>query len=661
MAVRILAGRAGSPRTRVWGSGQAVAPGFWLRRFLLLCACGVLWGCAGAQLSDGRLFDADASRAESVSRREEVDAIPASDIPAALRSQAAPKTVEKTGERLEYAVDISAPEADLKKSLQAVSILIRLQDDPPTDKLGLDRRILYDLDEARRILQSDGYYAGSVVSEVDDRTRPVTVRIRFDPGPVYHVAAMKIQYSPPPSEWPEAPASLADVGLKPGQQARAADILDAVDKVSDSLKDNGYPFAVLEKERYVVDHATRTLDADIVFNPGAFATMGKVQPHGSETVDDDYFARMRNWTIGAPWNESVLAAYQEQLAGQGLFRSVVITPSETSEGSRRDVVVQAADAPQRTVSGGIRFDTDRGPGAQTAWENRNIFGSGERFRVEGEWWKDMQVARATFRRPGFLRRDTDLVAESWVRNESTDAFDQTAAWAGAGLDRRFWKIWVGSLRGTVEGGTLSTRRAARSEYFMLGLPVSVRRDSTDNLLNPSRGSRLGLSFAPYSGTFHGDFTATVTRADGSAYYDLSDDGRFILAGRLAAGTVSKDGRAIPSSLLFYSGGGGSVRGYAYQSLGPQDRDDDPLGGMSMLETSLEMRLRLTETIGIVPFLDGGNVYNGSWPELDMRWGAGLGLRYYTSIGPIRFDVAAPLNKRSQDAPWQVYISIGQSF
>jgi len=143
--------------------------------------------------------------------------------------------------------------------------------------------------------------------------------------------------------------------------------------------------------------------------------------------------------------------------------------------------------------------------------------------------------------------------------------------------------------------------------------------------------------------------------------------RFLLGrppGRAAAGSLTGENvRNIPASLRFYSGGGGSVRGYKYQSLGPHDRNGDPLGGLSFTDVSLEARFRITESFGIVPFVDGGMVYETTMPDWgrDLSWGVGLGFRYYTLIGPIRLDIATPLQDRDNNKAFQIYLSIGQAF
>jgi len=662
-------------------TGHPVAPGGEDRRAAsdltvrrLLRAAGCLWlcfvlsACAGSAPLDALWKDAaDEPGDEPHSLRERVESLPSPHIPDELQTvgvvqQGGAAPVKPVSS---YSVDIVTPVAALEAPLRAASLLVRLEDAPPEDELGLDMRLRRDEEEALKIMQSFGYYGGTVRTEKTTRDGRMVVRIVLDPGPQYRMGSVDIRYERPAPHWEDAPRSLADVGLKPGDDAVAPAVVAAVDAVRHRFLNNGFPFIRLVSERYIVDHAAHTLEADLVYDPGDYVTMGKVRARGTETVKSDYFEKMRTWKLGDPWNADTLARYQDFLASQGLFGSIAAAPAvEADGGERRDVMLDLTDAPQRTVSAGIRFDTDRGPGLQAAWEHRNIAGEGERFRAEAEYWKDLQTVRGTFRIPAFLRRDTDFVAEGWAKNEVTDSFDQTAAWAGAGFDRCFWKIWMASIRATVEGGTLSSNRNPRSEYMMVGLPVTVRRDSTNDLLNPTRGTRASLSFTPYMGEMNREFAATVTRAEGSAYCDVMDNERLVLAGRVAAGTLMKDGGAVPASILFYSGGGGSVRGYPYQSLGPLDEDNNALGGMSMVETNLEMRIKVTDTIGVVPFLDGGNVFDESWPELadmSMRWAAGIGLRYYTSIGPVRFDAAVPLNKRKDDAPWQVYISIGQSF
>jgi translocation and assembly module TamA len=195
------------------------------------------------------------------------------------------------------------------------------------------------------------------------------------------------------------------------------------------------------------------------------------------------------------------------------------------------------------------------------------------------------------------------------------------------------------------------------------VPLYLRRDSTDDLLNPTVGSREALTVTPYQSIAGArELAFASSRLTGSLYRALDDGARYVAAGYGAIGSILGETRdAIPADKRLYVGGGGSVRGYGFQRAGPLAADNTPLGGRSSLELGTELRVKITETIGIVPFLEAGNAYTGAWPGGKLLFGAGIGARYYTTIGPVRFDVAFPLEKRSGDSAFQVYISLGQAF
>jgi translocation and assembly module TamA len=198
----------------------------------------------------------------------------------------------------------------------------------------------------------------------------------------------------------------------------------------------------------------------------------------------------------------------------------------------------------------------------------------------------------------------------------------------------------------------------------VGLPVSVTYDSTDSLLDPTQGVRATASIAPYPALLGSDPGIVVTKAQASTYYALDEEARYVLAGRIGFGSiVGADLAEIPANRRFFAGGGGSVRGYEYRTLGPKGPFGDPIGGRSLLEGSIEARIKITDTIGVVPFVDMGTAFEGSLPDFDerIRVSAGLGLRYYTGVGPIRLDVAFPVNRERGDSLAAVYISLGQSF
>jgi translocation and assembly module TamA len=276
----------------------------------------------------------------------------------------------------------------------------------------------------------------------------------------------------------------------------------------------------------------------------------------------------------------------------------------------------------------------------------------------------MQEFTGNYRLPYFLRNDQDFIARGGLLRQDTDAYRLDSGAFSAGIERRLSSFWSVVIQGSAEGGSSKTPEQRKREYLMFGLPLGLSYDNTGNLLNAVEGQRLFLSLAPYQGRYEGDFSALRSRLDVHNFIPLKGEDDLVLAVRGTAGSVQgADSKKIPPSIRFYSGGGGSVRGYAFQSLGPRSSKKRPLGGDSLAELSAETRWKLTPEWGLTAFVDGGSVYGNAFPDFSqpMRWGAGFGVRYYTVIGPVRFDLATPLTPRSDDAPIQFYISIGQSF
>ena len=274
-----------------------------------------------------------------------------------------------------------------------------------------------------------------------------------------------------------------------------------------------------------------------------------------------------------------------------------------------------------------------------------------------------QQVKASFRKPEFFGRDQALLGNVAFTNRDTDGFDEQSVAGFAGMEFAFAENWRGTAGIAPEYSDVEDEDGTR-QFMLLGLPLSAGRDASDDRLNPTRGTRLDLTVTPYAGTGDDDVTFLTAVLGGSAYQAFGAKDRFVLAGRAqVASLVGEQTEEVPASKRFYAGGGGSVRGYEFQTVGPLDSDDDPLGGRSLVEVSGEIRVRITETIGVVPFVDGGTVFDSSYPDFDetFRWAAGLGLRYFTAVAPLRLDFAFPLDKRSGDDDFQFYVSFGQAF
>jgi translocation and assembly module TamA len=297
------------------------------------------------------------------------------------------------------------------------------------------------------------------------------------------------------------------------------------------------------------------------------------------------------------------------------------------------------------------------------WEHRNLFGEGEQLRLTLTAAQIEQGLEASLRKPTYPGLRQSLIFNVSLSNENTDAYDQQSASALAGIESGFLENWL-LTAGLAPEFSKVEEMGSNEEYLLLGMPLTGIRDVRNDLLNPTRGTRLDLTLTPYYGLGPDDPSWLTGTAGGSSYLGIDEDRRFVLANRLKVGfLVGSSNDDVPASKRFYAGGGGSIRGYEFQTVGDLDASNDPIGGRSLIEVSTELRIRVTEQIGVVPFVDGGTVYTSSYPDFSntFRWAGGLGLRYFTGIGPVRLDVAFPINRRDTDDTYQFYISFGQAF
>lgn len=613
--------------------------------------------------------------------------IPAPEIPAELRREASELPDPRLPERgaLSYRVEIEFKGAefpkplrkDMTKVFKGASILEQLRRSAPTDPAGLDQRMRSDLEVAGDVLQAYGFYEGQASGRLElqpsgdkrDAAQRYKVIITFDPGPRYHVGKSDIILTDAESlsegERAELPRTLAEIGLPEGAPVVADEVLGAVGAVRQVFRTRGYPFAEVTGSRYFLDQEQRLLEVEIRVDAGERVRMGELELSGPVPVEPKYFEALQNWQPGRLWNQDVVDAYRESLRQTGLFASLDVRPAATpNPRGERNVVVEAVGALERTVGGALRYDSDLGLGLLGYWENRNLTGRGDRLRFELPIWEEKQELAAVYRLPFFLRPDQDLLLGGGVLHEDNDSYKLLTANGGVGLERRLGRHWSGTVGVRGEGGRIQEVDKKEREYYMFGLPFSLTFNDTRNPLDADKGARITLAAAPYGGYYEDYFSVVRTRLDGNFFLPLVGEDTLVLALRGVYGSIiGAESGEVPPTIRFYAGGGGSVRGYEFRSIGPRNENDDPLGGDSLVECSVELRWRFLEDWGLVFFTDGGMVYADKVPDRDedLRWGSGLGLRYYTALGPVRFDVAFPLNKRRDDSSMQLYISIGQSF
>ena len=338
-----------------------------------------------------------------------------------------------------------------------------------------------------------------------------------------------------------------------------------------------------------------------------------------------------------------------------------------------DLAVRLEPAPSHTIAGELGFGTGQGVRIEASWTDRNFFNPEGALTLRGVAGTREQLAAVQFRRSNFLQRDQVLNLQASAAHQNFDAYEARTVRLAGNIERQSNFIWQkkwtwtagGEWLATDERGVFSPAGLKDTRTFLIAAaPASLGYDGSDSLLDPSRGFRLSGRLSPEFSAHGGSFTYARTQIDASAYHPLSD--RIVAAGRIRLGTIVGAGAYdIAPSRRFYSGGGGSVRGYGYQQLGPKDMDGDPIGGRGLAEFAVEARIRLKQfggNFGVVPFFDGGSLTTEALPDFkDWRFGAGLGVRYYSSFGPIRIDVGVPLNRQKGDGPVAVTVSLGQAF
>lgn len=564
---------------------------------------------------------------------------------------------------------LAPTEEDLQELLRRASQLVGLADRPPPTEAALRRRAQEDMGRLRTALQSEGFYDAQVdftLQPAAAADQPAQVTVQVDTGTVYLLEDVEIAYQGPIAPEVDGIARGAeDLGLQLGMRARAPEIQRAQRRILESLENQGYPAAEVTDRSAVVDRDRKTMRVSWQVDPGSLVRFGDFRLRGLETVEEKYVRSFRTWQPGEIYDRRKVEETREELVATSLFDGVQTDIGTSAESSETPVTFTFEERPHRSIGFGARFSTSEGPAGTAFWEHRNAFGQNERVRIEAEAGLIDQRLGLNMRKPRFQRDDQTLVSESEARRHDTDAFEEAALGTTLSLERELSDIWTGSLGGSVEFARITDNEGER-DYILYGIPTALTRDTRDSVLNPTEGTRLELATTPYLATLEETQPFLRGSVGGSAYYAIGDDDRFVLAGRGHVGSiVGAETEQIPASKRFYAGGGGSIRGFPFEEVGPLDAQDDPLGGRSIVELSLELRMKVTETIGVVPFIDAGNVYDTIYPDFSidtpLRYGAGLGLRYYTTIGPLRLDVAVPLNKREVDNDFEIYVSLGQSF
>lgn len=551
----------------------------------------------------------------------------------------------------------------------------------------LTRRARQDTELLQQVLRVYGYYDAEVFQSTTGYAAPVEgggpapaidlkkVGVRFDirPGPRYTFSRISLGDI---ALQRDAPALTRAFALSPGDPVNSDRIVSERDHLITSLGEGGHAFAKVGEPDLSIDHADRTGDLTIPVTSGGQYVMGEVHSSLPDYLSSRHLSRIARFRPGDPYRRSRMDDLRQAILATGLVSAVTVTPREVTPAADAqpgvaDVDVTLSKAPQRTIAGLIGYSSGEGVRVEASWENRNFFPPEGLVRFRGVVGTREQLLGATYRRNNFLGRDQVFTADLYAQTRRTDAYQARTLSFSATYEKQttliFQKafVWSAGFELLATSELPAAPGSIRTTYFIGALPLRGAYDGSNDLLDPKRGVRVSLRLSPEISVQNGMRSSYVrAQLDASAYQPITS--RVVLAERVRLGTIpGVNVNSIAPSRRFYAGGGASVRGFTYQGVGPRDALGNPSGGRSLSEFSLEARVQtglMGGAVSLVPFVDAGTVGTTASPTVNgLKVGAGIGLRYQTSFGPIRLDLGTPLNPSKGDSRIGVYVSLGQAF
>ena len=627
-----------------------------------------------------------------------------------------------------YKVDMaSTGDSALNSTLKATSELETLRKTAPVGPFGLIGRARGDLERLKTVLESFGYYQSYVEIRIDglplddpgvgeeltsrSKDDDAEIKITFSIGPLYHLRNVEIDGEVPPG----ADKVLA---LEGGAPAVAADVLGAGDRLLNWLEDQGYAFAKVDTPIAHEDPPNRVLDVSFHAQTGALVQIGEIRIRGLKDMKEAFVRKRLLLHTGEQYGATKIEAARKDLLALGVFSSVSVRLGTKPDSQGRiPVTFNARERKGHAVSVSGAYSSDLGGSTGVSWTKRNVSGKADSLTLSatainlGGGTSTNGIGydvNGKYLIPDWKERDQSLQTAIGAIRQSLDAYDQTAYTGTVTVNRKLSSIWsvsaglgieqeridqhecyVGQCVDLRPGCNLVNQTPApgtteppacdeRFSYTLLSLPITALFNTTgldSPLEDATHGMRVSLSVTPTFSFGHPSTRFFVTQGTGSLYFDLNKigfnktPGRSVLALRALAGLAAGASQfSLPPDQRFYAGGSGTIRGYRYQSVGPLFPNGNPVGGTAINAGSVEYRQRFGTNFGTAVFLDAGNVSKNLNPlNGQLKTGAGVGLRYYTPIGPIRLDVAVPLQRRSgprvvnPDDSFEIYIGLGQAF
>ncbi len=585
-------------------------------------------------------------------------------------------TVENLRDPVNFTVTLSISDPSLTGFLEEQSGLVQDAKKPVEGAFGLAVKARDDRDRLVAALYEKARYGAVVDIMVDgreldslppspqfDTSRPIPIEIQVKAGPEFTLGTVRL-------EGDASAFDPADYNLVAGAPAGSADILSASSKILTALRSEGRPLAKLTDRQVVADHDTNTVDVTIAANGGPVAPFGTVSVTGADAVDPQFLATWSRLKPGKKYSPDDIRRAAKRLRELSIISSVTITDAgELDENGAIPMTIEVSEAKPRYFGFGAQVSTADGLGVEGYWGHRNLFGKAESLRLNGSIsgiGRTTKLSKLDYATSLIFSKPGAFGPASTFNASLSAAITNNGSYTERSINGETSASFELNSRDTLMAGfnlgwSMDTDAYGTNRYITARAPINWSRDATDSKLDPTTGYRVSATVSPgyevNSKTFFTSIEGSV-----SGYQDVG--GGTVLAGKVGIGSllgVSNLGN-IPASNRFYLGGGGTVRGYAFQEISPRNAANQALGGRSYISGTVEARFKVNDTFGIVPFLDVGSVNSSALPTFsDWRAGAGVGIRYATPFGPLRLDAAIPLRRYPGGSRFGIYAGIGQAF
>lgn len=512
-----------------------------------------------------------------------------------------------------------------------------------------------------KLAQSEGYYRAHVQATTEtnqNKQRATTFHLQLNQP--YIITSFTIISDIHDITW-----SNYDIfPIKVGNIFRAADVIESKKLLAEKIEAHYCLHYIHVTHTAIINHQQKQVSLKLTLEKSPSANFGHITYHGLKKTKHSFIDKNLPFKQGGCYKPSLIEKARHRLLKTNLFAHISV---ETAPSPNKDHQIPVGftfkERLFRSLRGALQGSSDEGIGAKLGWEHRNFSGKADKLSTSTFFSKFNRSIEGSYILPMFLHPEQTLSLQSKYEREESDAYDATHVTNSAKIERQLTEAWSGGIATSLKH-TLEKDEGIRNRFSLVNLTFFSKHDTRDNKLNPYRGHVLEGSVSPTYDVLGDKTNYLKTILSGSYYYHIPIKFDPVLAARLTAGSIIGDNnKDIPASERFYAGGAGSVRGYEYKSLGNQE-GGGAVGGRSLATSSTELRLAFNDSFGGAAFIDGGNVYSKPTPDFTKRfhWAAGLGIRYFTSFAPIRFDIAFPIDKRQGlDKTLQFYISIGQSF